>query len=285
MGRIVGAASMTARATPTTAAQRPGLVPSINKSETTCAPLEGFVVEKLEARCTRLRKNLGVSAKLQSQGSGQAYMLTFTYRDDAEWHPKQISETLASLRKWLWREHKARLRYMWVIETKRRLSGSMVGEFKPHYHCIVWVPLAVTMDDLKLDTRGYWRHGMTNVVKAVAPVKYVMKYVSKFDSEAAFPKGARCYGIGGLDDVGVRVRRWINWPSFVQARASIADSYGRAPGGGWVNRVTGEWWPSEFALSYRTKTSAAMVRVHTHERPIANVRGPFSWRTPACGVH
>jgi hypothetical protein len=259
-----------------------GLVTSINNVNT--LSLNGFAVDKLQSRCTRLRKNLGIAAKWLSQSGFQPWMLTFTYRDGVDWQPSHVRDALQRLRVWLKRAYRTRLRYVWVMETKRRKSGSHVGDSKPHYHCVVWVPVQVTRDDLKLDQRGFWNHGMTNAEKAVAAVRYVMKYASKFDNEGAFPNGARCYGIGGLDDVGGSIRRWINWPTFVQARAAITDSYGRASGGGWINRATGEWWPSEFGLVYSTVRQTAVLRIHDHGRPIADVAGPYSWIPNSGGV-
>lgn len=261
--------------------QCPGLVPSINKWETS---LDGFVVDKLQARCTRLRKNLGIAAKWLSQSGFRAWMLTFTYRDGCEWNSRHVSDALMGLRKWLKRAYNARLRYVWVMETKARKSGAEEGRVREHYHVVVWVPMQVTADDLKLDERGYWPHGMTNAKKAKAAVRYVMKYASKFDNEGAFPKGARCYGIGGMDDVGGSVRRWVNWPAFVQARAAITDTWRRRVGGGWIDLSTGEWLPSEFGLVYTTRTQTAIVRLHDHGRPIADVAGPFSWATGVKGL-
>jgi len=63
-----------------------GLVPSINKVKPGFSePFGGsqvVEVDKLQARCTRLRKNLGVGAKLLSlAGTRQAWMLTLTYAD------------------------------------------------------------------------------------------------------------------------------------------------------------------------------------------------------------
>lgn len=259
-----------------------GLVPSINNVKTLCFPPEpgefptSIEVDKLKARCTRLRKNVGIAAKHLSQGGGQPWMLTFTYRDDAPWQASHVRDALRHLRLWMWREHRQRLRYLWVIESKPRKSGEHIGEHRPHYHCVIWTPYAVTRDDLKLDARGWWPHGMTNAVKAVAAVRYVMKYVSKFDHSDCFPKGARCYGIGGMGDVGNRIRRWINWPSFVQARASVADAWRRAPGGGWLDRSTGELWPSEWGLSWITRQSTRLVRLHHHPREWQPA-GPFNW--------
>lgn len=258
-----------------TAATAPlgGLVPSINNAETRTDLIS---VDKLQARCTRLKKNLGVAAKWASQGGGQCFMLTFTYRRVEDWQASHVRDTLTHLRKWLLRAFKWRLRYLWVMETQTRKSGDQIGQSAPHYHCVVWVPMQVTTSDLKLDDKGWWPHGLTNCVKAVAPVRYVMKYASKFDNVGAFPKGARIYGTGGLGADGVKCRRWVNWPSFVQGLASVSCDFVRSTGGGWVNRSTGEWWPSEWGLSIRDAFRTVLVRLHKHQRTIEAV-GPFSW--------
>jgi hypothetical protein len=254
-----------------------GLVPSINNGETGFSVKDLLVIDKLESRCTRLRKNLGIAAKSLSRSGGRPFMLTLTYRRAGDWKPEHIKNCLQNLRKWLFRAFKWKLPYLWVMEAKKRLSGPDIGLDAPHYHLIVWVPHGVRTSQLKLDSLGWWPHGMTNALMAVAPVRYVMKYASKFDSEAAFPKGARCYGIGGLDHVWRCVRRWVNWPAFVQARASVTDSYKPQVGGGWVNRVTGEWFPAEFGLSCTTKRFVSVVRLFTHPKLLQNVAGPFSW--------
>jgi hypothetical protein len=258
-----------------------GLVPSINNVNTFIG--ERFNVDKVQTRCTRLRKNLGVAAKWLSQSGFTPWMLTFTYRDGVEWEASHVREALQRLRVWLRREHGVPLRYVWVMETKARKSGAEVGRIKPHYHVVVWVPVQVQQEQLRMDERGFWLHGMTNAVKAKAAVRYVMKYASKFDNEGAFPKGARCYGIGGMGDTGGRIRRWINWPSFVQARASITDRFARCKGGGWVNRDTGEWWPSEYGLTLMTRTHTAVVRIHDHGRPL-DAAGPFNWLSNTGGA-
>lgn len=245
------------------AGESAGLVPSINNGET-----EVLQIESKALRCSRLRKNLGVAAKWLSRCSGQPWMLTLTYRGVDDWQPNHVKETLQHLRKWLKRAYGWTLRYIWVMELQKRGA--------PHYHVVVWLPRQVEKAELFLDVRGYWPHGMTNVVKAVAPVRYVMKYVSKFDSDTEFPKGARIYGVGGLDDIGSRCRRWINWPSFVQDRASIDCRWTPARGGGWVNCGTGEWLQSEWALTLRTKTHFVLTRVVMHARSLYPV-GPFSW--------
>ncbi len=247
-----------------------GLVPSINNGETGVF----LTIDQVKARCTRLRKNLGVAAKWLSKGAGQAWMFTLTYRDVDGWKPDHIKTCLQLLRKWLKRAYGWTLRYLWVMELQQRGA--------PHYHVVAWLPREVALRDVKLDALGWWPHGMTNAVQAVAPVKYVMKYVSKFDSKESFPKGARCYGIGGLDIDGARSRRWINWPSFVQARASVTCAWRRARGGGWVDG-DGVIWPSEFGYSCTSAGLTRVVRLRSYPRPDVPPSGPFSWLSGATG--
>ncbi len=248
-----------------------GLVPSINNGKTPVVlqVADQLKVDHLQARCTRLRKNLGIAAKWQSGGKGVAYMLTFTYRPDVQWKPDHVKEALRHLRQWCKRAHGWTLRYLWVMElTKRGV---------PHYHVVVWMPaLVVTKRDLMLDSRGWWPHGFTNVVQAVAPVRYVMKYVSKFDSVHSFPKGARCYGVGGLDAAGRSCRRWVNLPRFVQARSSVACKWRRAVGGGWTD-PDGVIWASEWGVSGIGKGYTRVVRLRTYPEPHVMPSGPFSW--------
>lgn len=261
-----------------------GLVPSINNGKIGLA-LAGVgdihIVDKRQARYGRLRKNLGVAAKLLANGAGVAHMLTFTYSDEVEWSPGHVKEALRRLRMWLERAHDWKLRYLWVIETKARKSGARLGEMRPHYHCVVWVPSDLPIEALKLDVRGWWPHGWTNVVKANAPIRYVMKYVSKFEEPDAFPRHARSYGIGGIQKEGRLCRRWINLPKFVQARSSIHDPWRRARGGGWVD-PHGEIWPSEYGLHRTDKVCSLLVRLRTYPTPMHGGRvfkpdGPFNW--------
>lgn len=253
-----------------------GLVPSINNvnaSGRSSSKGEFLEVDAVKARCTRLRKNLGVSAKLLSNsGTRQPWMVTLTYADALGWKPDHIRDCLRLMRQWAHRNG-FKLRYLWVMETKARKTGEQAGTVAPHYHLVIWLPHRV--DCPYFDARGWWPHGLTNAVKAVAAVRYVMKYASKFDNEGAFPKGARCYGIGGLSDADARVRRWLSWPAFVQARSGVNDSARRATGGGWIVGSAGEWFPSEWGLVYRTSTGPLCVRLHDHGRPV-EACGPWS---------
>jgi hypothetical protein len=126
----------------------------------------------------------------------------------------------------------------------------------------------------KWDKRGWWPHGMTNTVKARNAVPYLLKYLSKGTTFGNFPKGARIYGIGGLEQSLRRSRSWLNRPTFVQGNASIDDQWRRAQGGGWLDH-NGTFWRSEFRATAVGPHRAA-IRVHTHPRSI-DVSGPFSW--------
>ena len=256
-----------------------GLVPSINNGEHAPVPPFGGAdvveIDKVQSRCTRLRKNLGVAAKLLSNaGSRQPWMLTLTYADATAWRPDHVKTALMHLRKWAGRRGFP-LRYLWVMETKARKSGDQIGTVAPHYHVVVWLPHGVECP--ALDSFGWWLHGMTNTVKAVAPVRYVMKYTSKFEDGDSFPKGARVYGIGGLSSPDRCIRRWVNWPSHVQGNGSVNCPWRRNVGGGWVNRDTGEFLPSEWGIVSINRKSARLVRLRTVPRFIDSPSGPYSF--------
>lgn len=241
---------------------------------------EVLTIEKDEARFVRLQKNVGVSAKLHMlELRGQrlnVVMVTPTYRPGVCWEASHLASYTDHVRKWYHRLTGEKLRYVWVAEVqdgKRREDG--LGRNVIHYHAIFFLRKGVTMP--KADKQGWWRHGHTNTMRCTNPVAYVMSYAKKQSDVSGLPKGARRYGVGGLERSSRAIRRWINWPGFIQARASVHDDYGRAPGGGWLNRNTGEWWPSEFGLCLTTARQIVVVRLHDHGRPVANVAGPYSW--------
>jgi hypothetical protein len=247
---------------------------------TTQKPLDVLCIDKDESRFVRLQKNVGVAAKLHLlELRGQplnVVMVTPTYRPGVHWEPAHLASYTDHVRKWYYGKTGEKLRYVWVAEVqdgKRREDG--VGRGVIHYHAIFFLCKGLTMP--KADKQGWWPHGMTNTMRCTNPVAYVMSYAKKQANVGGLPKGARRYGIGGLERSSCAIRRWINWPGFVQARASVHDDFRRAEGGGWVNRATGEWWPSEYGLLFRTRGHIVVVRLRDHGRPLANVCGPFSW--------
>lgn len=240
-----------------------------------------IAIDRKQCRVTRLRKGLGVAAKqLHNQGpkNQQVWMQTLTYAgDNRDWKPEHISGYLHQLRRWHYAKTGSnKVRYAWVAELQQR--GVI------HYHLICWLPGGLTPP--KPDTpwrhpkygmqAPMWPHGMSNRLKATAPVAYLMKYASKIESKTvgSFPHGARIHGAGGLDPSGRCIRRWVLWPAYVQGNASVDDRFRPAKGGGYLNDSTGEFLPSEFSpigLGF-----SRFVRVRATPRRI-EASGPFSW--------
>ena len=231
-----------------------------------------MLIEKEVQRFSRMQKNIGIAAKLHMlnvrPGKRQnVVMVTTTYRHGDDWRPTHQTAYLNHVRNWYKAKTGQKLPYVWVAETQER--GAI------HYHCIFWLAKGITMP--KADKQGWWPHGMTNTLRATSPVAYLMSYAKKIKSKKGLPHGARIYGVGGLELASRHIRRWVNWPSFVQARASVTDSFSRQVGGGWVNRNSGEWFPSEYAIAFMSKCTACLIRIHDHGRPVEDVKGPYSW--------
>ena len=236
-------------------------------------------IDPAKARVTRLRKGLGVGAKRlhnMYRGRQNQCLVTLTYRgDNRNWRPEHISDYIKCVKRWYKRQTGGNgLRYAWVAELQVR--GVI------HYHIVFWLKKGLTMP--KADKQGWWPHGMSNTIRATAPVAYLMKYVSKVDSKnvGSFPHGARIFGLGGLDKTGRDCKRWVLWPSYLQGNAAAGDPFKPATGGGYTNTETGEHYCSEFAPS--GGGFKHFVRVHTHERAV-DASGPFSWFPSSATVH
>lgn len=235
-------------------------------------------IDRDKARITRMQKSVGISAKaLNNQGSKKqnVFMLTLTYRgNNRDWKPHHISRFLDALRKWHYsRTGSKKVRYVWVAELQKR--GVI------HYHCVVWLDAGLTppKPDTPWRLRGAWQapmwgHGMSNRVLAFAPVAYLMKYASKGNSEGKFPYGARISGVGGLDEAGRGMRRWVLWPAYVQANSDIWGDWKRKEGGGYISPSTGEILRAEFKPT--GGGFSRFVRVFENPRLI-EAGGPFEW--------
>lgn len=229
-------------------------------------------IDRAQARVTRLRKGVGVGAKallnLGTECAENNVMVTLTYRgDNDDWKPRHVSDYIRKVRAWFAdRCPGERLRYVWVAELQQR--GVI------HYHAVFFLPAGVRMP--QADRRGWWPHGFTNTLKATAPVAYLMKYASKVQSKTigGFPRGARIYGLGGLDRAGAAFKRWVLWPAYVQGNASVSDRFRPAKGGGYINAETGELLQAEFAPTGGGFQS--FIRVRTTARRV-DAAGPFSW--------
>lgn len=232
--------------------------------------LDAFVLDPNARRLSKLRMNVGFAARAhigQRRGfrPDRVVMVTLTYATDT-WQPRHVADFIAHVRKHMQRR-KEQLRYVWVAELQRR--GVI------HYHFAIWLPHALRLP--KPDHRGWWPHGATRIEVARNAVPYLLKYLSKDTSKTLgrFPKGARVYGVGGLEHSMRRARRWLNLPSFVQGNSSIEDDWRRVKGGGWCD-PHGVFWPSEFE---RVKVNDAWCcrRVFRHPRCMPDGIGPFSW--------
>lgn len=211
-------------------------------------------IDPLLQRAQRLRKSVITSARLHDQeakkGSrrGAWYMLTLTYRDGSRSSARDVSELLKRMRGHFNRTV-ARLRrlagevfrYLWV--------GELTQRGRPHYHLLIWVPKGMYFG--KVDRRGWWPHGSSQIEKARNAVGYLAKYASKFSSvvAAAFPKGFRTHGCGGLNEESRRELRW--WKSPISARDALGvEADIRKCQGGYFDKLTGEFWPSPWRVTF-----------------------------------
>lgn len=219
-------------------------------------PVAGRVsieIDPLLARAQRLRKSVITSARLHDQETkkggrrGAWYMLTLTYADGRSASPRDVSELLGRMRGFFNRlVTRARrfagevFRYLWV--------GELTQRGRPHYHVLIWVPRGIYFG--KVDQRGWWPHGMSQIERARNAVGYLAKYASKFTSivAGAFPKGFRTHGCGGLNTESKRELRW--WKASVEARERLGKEADiRKCKGGWFDKLTGEFWASPWRVT------------------------------------
>jgi hypothetical protein len=255
---LVAAAARTAEAAPALcAAKFPkasaaslGLVPS----STSDTRRVSFALDTDRIRALRLKKSVITGARLHDQeatkGStrGAWYMLTATYPKGSSSSPRDISDLLKRIRGFFdravrirYRGNGPRLRYLWV--------GELTKAGTPHYHVLIWIPRGIFLP--KADKRGWWPHGSTQIEKARNAVGYLAKYASKWCGEmaAAFPKGFRTHGVGGLNDESKRELRWWKAPTDArEALGPLADI--RKALGGYVDKLTGEFWPSPWRVFF-----------------------------------
>lgn len=227
-----------------------GLVPS----STSDTRRVSIALDTNRIRSMRLKKSIITGARLHEQeaqkGSmrGAWYMLTTTYRKGGERSPRDVSELLKRIRGFFnrairirYRGYRPRLRYLWV--------GELTKALVPHYHILVWIPRGIFIP--KADQRGWWPHGMTQIQRARNAVGYLAKYASKFcpAMAEAFPKGFRTHGVGGLDNESKRELRWWKAPKDARdALGPLADI--RKALGGYVDKLTGEFWPSPWRVFF-----------------------------------
>jgi len=198
-------------------------------------------IDPHRARLSRMRRSVCTMAQQLDETcsrEGRRFyrvLVTLTYRPGVEWAPYQISESLSRCREWL-RRRGLKLRGGWVMEF--HASG------RPHYHLAIWLPSGVTLP--KWDKRGWWPHGMTNIKRAERAGGYLAKYLSKGnDLVAATMKGARAYGLLGLDWISRRVVAYWRAPTWLNNVICPATYRGRHCRGG--HSVDGVPWHGPYS--------------------------------------
>jgi len=195
-----------------------------------------------EQRIRRMRRCVlaaGEACKAIRGVRSNCVMVTLTYRQDVEWKSGQMSQFMMRVRKHLERRGVA-VRYQWVLELTKR--------GRCHYHCLFWLPWSERLP--KPDDEGWWPHGMTQIQRARNAVGYLVKYVSKGDQEASFPKGARLFGTAAPEgDVKLAVRR-ARMPAWLRSEADPLSVWIKRPRSGWVDIATGECRKSPYVVTF-----------------------------------
>lgn len=196
--------------------------------------LDICIVDPSVSRQWRMRKSIITGARLLSQGMGSGgfrgkwAMLTLTYRPGQYYEPHDVTGLVKNIRTYLARRG-APLAGVWKLE--------MTKAGNPHYHVLIWLPKGITLP--KPDKRGWWVKGMTKIEWARNAVGYIAKYASKVEA-GSIPKGARLYGLLGLDAAMRCERNWWLAPRWVRDTWPKEHNPKRTKGGGWVSRLTGE---------------------------------------------
>jgi len=227
---------------------------------------EAIEIDQRLMRLKRLKKNVIMSARMHSKSmqhrQHHALMVTLTYKPGVEWSAEQIADYIRRVRQWYKRKGH-QIRYLWVLELTKK--------GRPHYHCLFWHPAGRGLSMPRADSRGWWPHGMTRTEKARNAVGYMAKYASKGD-DSIMPKGARLYGVGGLEARARLERAWLNLPVGVRRWGTPADRWRRAAGGGWVCRASGEWRASLWSVLLHGGRVFAVPRPLPIESPLDALR-------------
>lgn len=224
---------------------------------------------KMTRRVGRLKRTVWVSGHLHKFAhvrGERVWFVTLTYRGVDDWQPGHITKAIKNCRDWLARRViGAKLRYTWVAELQKR--GAV------HYHVALWLPKGLTVP--KWDKQGWWPHGMTQVVKSVNPIGYLMKYLSKVGAFHKFPAGCRLFGIGGLDSQARKIRTWINYPQWLKQSVGVGEI--RRTPSGYLVHATGELLKSPWRVVW---TRAGLFLSSIAPVPVTWAHGPYSTWEP-----
>lgn len=197
-------------------------------------PPGGFHMDPLAMRPAKLKKLIPLIAnhheetvqeieRKMGRNQFRRLFVTLTYARNTRGDPRDVSQLLDCVRKWLFRLGLPMVEYLWVAELQKR--GAL------HYHLMMWLPKHLHLP--KLDRRGWWRHGMTQVQTARNPVGYLAKYASKCGPEdlKRLRKGTRLYGYGGVPVHRrealrrLRLARWARKAVFEREDRDVFDAF------------------------------------------------------------
>lgn len=221
------------------------------------APVWGGRLDVRRSRMARMRKNVLNAARLldlDAQRGGRRMrrlFLTLTYRPGADYAPGHLEACMTAIRNWCGRQGEC-FRFVRV--------GELTRAGVPHHHIMVWLPARLMLP--RLDSRGWWPHGMTKIETARSPIGYLAKYASKGDDGMhAFPRGFRVSSVGGLDDAARREMRWWRAPKDARKALGTSADLRKVPGG-YSDACTGLFWRSPWRVGWLTDADTGNPVLH-----------------------
>lgn len=171
-----------------------------------------------------------------------AVSITLTYVDDRTHQSKDLSALMQAIRAYVRRRVPGvPVSYLWTLD---RGDGGVL-----HYHLLIWLPRDVSLPPDRLEKWWTPGRGSTWRARTKKPSCWV-RYITK-PTAARFPKGARLYGYGGLDDAGRLSVQRAGWPRWLQRLIPAGEHAKRLSGAGWVHLETGSIYESPYVWTPR----------------------------------
>lgn len=215
--------------TPGSAGGAPGLVSSATSDTPDACQALVAELDRERRRFGRMRRVILTAGRLMAdtwKGRCDWLFVTLTYRPGAEMRAGDVSMFVKRMREWL-RRRQLPCRYVWSLEEQ-------AGTGQPHYHVMVQVPKGFSLPFA--DEIGWWTHGSTNTQRARRAVGYLAKYASKAGRILKW-RGARAYGVSGLQANQRAVLSFWRAPRWVRAAFGFCDQAGTLPETGVVDAV------------------------------------------------
>lgn len=218
---------------------------------------ETFTIDSIEARIRRCQRRVHAWATALPKDNRKIrraqkalnigprlVMLTLTYEDKDAWEPNQIRGFMTFMRRLL---GESLLAYAWVVEMQRREA--------PHYHVLLYVKRGTRIP--KPD-ESLWHYGSSKIETA-RNAFYICKYTGKGYQKEKLPVGARMFAVQiyaeSITDAEMIEFRMSTLPTWLRNHVEdLVDDFGnalrwgRAEGGGWIIRNTGELVASPYKV-------------------------------------